>query len=88
MRLTVIVCAAVLTAGIRPTSAADAALTPAQMTLAEAERSFSRYAGEHGVKDSFLAHFAPDSIDFEPDPGPAIARISAWPAPKRASVLS
>jgi len=88
MRLALVVLGAALAVGIRPTAAADAALTPAQMTLAEAERSFSRYAGEHGVKDSFVAHFAPDSIDFEPDPGPAIARISAWPAPKRASVLS
>jgi ketosteroid isomerase-like protein len=88
MRLALIVFGAALAACVRPVAAADAALTPALSALAEAERGFSRYAGEHGVKDSFLAHFAPDSIDFEPDPGPAIARISQWPAPKRASVLS
>jgi len=88
MRLALIVLGAALSVGMRPAVAADAALTPALTALAEAERGFSRYAGEHGVKDSFLAHFAPDSIDFEPDPGPAIERISTWPAPKRASVLS
>jgi len=88
MRLALFAFAAVLAAGIRTATAADVVLTPALSALAEAERSFSRYAGEHGVKDSFLAYFAPDSIDFEPEPGPAIARISQWPAPKRASVLS
>ena len=47
--------------------------------LADAERSFSQTAGEIGIKDSFLAYFAEDSIDFEPDPGPAIARIQSGP---------
>jgi ketosteroid isomerase-like protein len=88
MRIAFVMLGVMLVAGLRTAAAADTALTPALGALAEAERSFSRYAGEHGAKDAFLAFFAPDSIDFEPEPGAAIARIQTWPAPKRVSVLS
>jgi ketosteroid isomerase-like protein len=68
--------------------AAESKLTPALSALVEAERSFSRTAGERGVRDAFLEYFAADAIDFEPEPGPAIERIRTWPDPKRPGKLS
>jgi ketosteroid isomerase-like protein len=62
-------------------------LTPELSALVESERSFSRTAGTKGVKESFLEYFAPDSISFQPDPGPAIARVRDWPPPKRPGVV-
>lgn len=67
---------------------AAAKLSPALASLVEAERAFSRRAGEIGVRAAFLEYFAEDSIGFEPDPGPAIPRIREWPDPPRPIVLS
>jgi ketosteroid isomerase-like protein len=88
MRLAALSLAAALAATAQSPAHADTKLTPAQAALADAERSFSQTASERGIKDSFLAYFAEDSIDFEPDPGPAIARMQAWPAPKHQVLLS
>jgi ketosteroid isomerase-like protein len=88
MRLAIVPVAAMLAATALFPARADVKLDPRLTALADAERSFARTAGERGIKDSFLAWFAEDSIDFEPDPGPAIARIQAWPAPKHRVQLS
>lgn len=42
--------------------------TPALVSLVEAERSFSRMSVERGVRESFLAFFADDGINFQPHP--------------------
>jgi uncharacterized protein DUF4440 len=58
-----------------------AACTPALRVgddgLAAAERAFARLAGEVGVRDAFIASFAPDGLVFEPAP---VRVRDAWPA--------
>jgi ketosteroid isomerase-like protein len=86
MRFTV--CAAatfVVLAGSAVVGAAE--LTPELSALVESERSFSRTAGAKGIKEAFLEYFAPDSVGFAPEPGPAIEQITGWPASQRTDPL-
>lgn len=46
----------------------EKSLSPALSSLVEAERSFAKLAGEIGVRDSFIAYFADDGINFLPHP--------------------
>lgn len=52
-----------LTLTIGPTAGQAAALE-----IADAERSFARLGREKGIRDSFIAWFAPDGLVFEPGP--------------------
>jgi ketosteroid isomerase-like protein len=88
MRLSLLALPAVLLTAAPLVASAEAALSPAVASLVESERTFSRTAGERGVKESFLQFFGEDSINFQPEPGPALARIREWPQPQRAIVLS
>ena len=67
---------------------AEPALSRELQSLVDSERAFSRTSGERGVKEAFLEFFAEDSINFQPEPGPALERIREWPAPTRPVVLS
>jgi ketosteroid isomerase-like protein len=67
--LTVVLAAAV--AG----PAAQDAVPPALLAMAETEREFARAARVKGIRDSFLEFFAGDSIAFTPDAVPARARL-------------
>lgn len=49
-------------------SAQQLGYTPALVSLVEAERAFSRASVERGVRESFLAFFADDGINFQPHP--------------------
>ena len=49
--------------------------------LFDAERAFAAASTERGIRASFLEYFAPDGIDFRPDPGSMRARMLARPAP-------
>ena len=42
--------------------------SPALVSLVEAERAFARTSVERGVRESFLAFFADDGINFQPHP--------------------
>jgi ketosteroid isomerase-like protein len=59
-----------------PEGSADPAVVVA------AERAFARASIEHGMKDAFLAHLAPDAIVFRPGPVPAIEWFRNRPATK------
>jgi ketosteroid isomerase-like protein len=49
----------------------------ARSELARAERAFARDSVDHGIRDAFIAHFAPDGLVFEPQP----TRVrEVWPA--------
>jgi ketosteroid isomerase-like protein len=74
-------------AALAASAVATTGLTPELSALVESERSFSSTAGVKGVKESFLEFFAADSISFQPDPGPAIARIRDWPPPRRPDAI-
>ena len=56
-------------------------VSPALMSLVEAERSFARAGVEKGVRASFLEYFAEDGISFAPGPGNARERLLKRPAP-------
>ena len=55
--------------------AAQDAVPPALLAMAETEREFARAAEGKGIRDSFLEFFAGDSIAFTPDAVPARARL-------------
>jgi ketosteroid isomerase-like protein len=55
--------------------------TPALVSLVEAERSFSRMSVERGVRESFLAFFADDGINFQPHPTNTREAYLKRPAP-------
>ena len=63
----------VLAAVVGP--AAQDAVPPALLAMAETEREFARAARVKGIRDSFLEFFAADSIAFTPDAVPARARL-------------
>jgi ketosteroid isomerase-like protein len=46
----------------------DKKQSPALNSLVEAERAFARMGAEKGVRDSFIAYFAEDGINFTPHP--------------------
>jgi ketosteroid isomerase-like protein len=62
--------------------AAASALPPALVAMADAERAFSRRAGETTPRDAFIEFFADESVSFQPDPGPARERLRKQPPPK------
>lgn len=55
--------------------------TPALVSLVEAERAFSRMSVERGVRESFLAFFADDGINFQPHPTTTREAYLKRPAP-------
>jgi ketosteroid isomerase-like protein len=56
-------------------------LSPALASLVEAERAFARKSVETSVRESFLAFFADDGINFQPAPTKTRAAILSRPAP-------
>jgi len=56
-------------------------MSPALMSLVEAERAFARTSVEKGVRESFLEFFAEDGINFQPHPVKTRAAILQRPAP-------
>jgi ketosteroid isomerase-like protein len=55
--------------------------SPALASLVESERAFARTSVERGVRESFLAFFADDGINFQPAPVKTRAAIMSRPAP-------
>ncbi|MDQ1591515.1 MAG: hypothetical protein QOG71_2142 [Pyrinomonadaceae bacterium] len=62
-------------------SAQQLGYTPALVSLVEAERAFSRTSVERGVRESFLAFFADDGINFQPHPTNTREAFLKRPAP-------
>jgi len=58
-----------------------AVLPPALLKMAEAERAFSRRAGEATPREAFIEFFADESVSFQPDPGSARERLRQQPLP-------
>jgi ketosteroid isomerase-like protein len=54
---------------------------PDPAVIVAAERAFARASIEHGMKDAFLAHLAPDAIVFRPGPVAAVEWFRSRPAP-------
>lgn len=54
---------------------------PALAAMADAERAFSRRASETTPRDAFIEFFADESVNFQPDPGPARERLRKQPPP-------
>jgi ketosteroid isomerase-like protein len=55
--------------------------SPALASLVETERAFARTSVERGVRESFLAFFAEDGINFQPAPVKTRAAILSRPVP-------
>jgi ketosteroid isomerase-like protein len=55
--------------------------SPALVSLVEAERAFARTSVERGVRESFLAFFADDGINFQPHPTNTKEAYLKRPAP-------
>jgi ketosteroid isomerase-like protein len=55
--------------------------SPALVSLVEAERAFARMSVERGVRESFLAFFADDGINFQPHPTKTREAYLKRPAP-------
>ncbi len=53
----------------------------AARAIAEAERQFARMGKEKGIRDSFLAYFAPDGLAFEPAPTAVAQEYPKQPNP-------
>ena len=70
-----------LTVGLGLGAAARAAGPPskAAVEIAEQERAFARTCVEKGMRAAFSGYFAPDAIDFEPQPAPAAASVGRNP---------
>jgi len=58
-----------------------AGIPPALAAMADAERAFSRQASETTPREAFIEFFADESVNFQPDPGPARERLRAQPPP-------
>lgn len=56
-------------------------MSPALASLVAAERAFARTSVEKGVRDSFLAFFADDGINFQPHPTKTREAFLSRPAP-------
>ena len=56
-------------------------MSPALASLVAAERAFARTSVEKGVRDSFLAFFAEDGINFQPHPTKTREAFLSRPAP-------
>jgi ketosteroid isomerase-like protein len=61
--------------------AASAKIDPKLQALADTERAFARLGAEKGVRESFLAYFAPDGIWFVPHPKLTVTDLRSRPAP-------
>lgn len=59
----------------------DKKMSPALASLVAAERAFARTSVEKGVRDSFLAFFAEDGINFQPHPTKTREAFMSRPAP-------
>ena len=58
-------------------------LSPNLASLVAAERAFARTSVEKGIRDSFLAFFADDGINFQPHPVKTREAILKRPAPAK-----
>jgi len=57
------------------------AVDPNLKVLADTERAFAKLGAEKGVRESFMAYFAPDGIWFTPHPKNTIEELKSRPAP-------
>jgi ketosteroid isomerase-like protein len=57
-----------LLALLSPTASQQPKMSPALASLVAAERAFARTSVEKGIRESFLAFFADDGINFQPHP--------------------
>lgn len=57
------------------------AIASGAASIADAERAFAARCAVVGIHQSFLEYFAPDAISFTPEPGQAMPRLRATPAP-------
>ena len=55
-------------------------IPPALAKMADTERAFAKRAADAGARDAFIEFFADESINFNPDPGPARQRLIKDPA--------
>jgi len=60
-------------------AAAETAAIPPAAALADRERAFAKTCVEKGMRASFSEFFAPDAIDFEPQPVRAATSLSGIP---------
>lgn len=58
----------------------DRKVSPALSSLVESERAFAKMGAEKGVRDSFIAYFADDGINFTPHPVKTRETLSKRPA--------
>jgi ketosteroid isomerase-like protein len=58
-------------------------ISPALKSLVEAERAFAKMGAEKGIRESFLAYFAEDGINFQPHPIKTREAFLKQPAPTR-----
>ena len=64
-----------------PATGQKAKMSSALQSLVEAERAFSRTSVAKGIRESFLAYFAEDGINFQPHPVKTREAILKRPAP-------
>jgi len=57
-------------------------------SVADAEREFSAYTAQHGMKKGFLAYFAEDAVMFAPEPTNAREHLSKLPDTPPTATLS
>jgi ketosteroid isomerase-like protein len=72
-----------LVAGLSSQSLSPEPLPPALVAMADAERRFSARAAETTPREAFIEFFADESVNFQPDPGPARERLRLQPPPPR-----
>ncbi|HEV2880240.1 MAG TPA: nuclear transport factor 2 family protein [Pyrinomonadaceae bacterium] len=80
-RTLLIVFALLLALALAASAQQQGGYTPALVSLVEAERAFSRTSVERGVRESFLAFFADDGINFQPHPTNTREAFLKRPAP-------
>lgn len=74
-------CVLFVTSLLVVTALTQQAISPALAKLADAERAFARMSVEKGVRDSFIANFAEDGINFSPHPTRTKETFGKRPAP-------
>lgn len=74
-------CALLLFSSTSAQSASSKKIDPNLRSLADTERAFAALGGEKGVRESFMAYFAPDGIWFVPHPKRAVEDLRSRPAP-------
>lgn len=64
-----------------PASKTVTKIDPSLQALADTERAFAALGAEKGVRESFMAYFAPDGIWFVPHPKKTVEDLRSRPAP-------